>query len=118
MSLKAKNLKRKKRRKERTSAQVRRRAQSPRVSVFRSLKQIYGQIIDDANSATLVSCSTLELENKSGDKTELAKQVGLQLAKKATEKGIEKVAFDRGSYLYHGRVKAFADGLREGGLQV
>jgi len=90
----------------------------PRVSVFRSLNNIYGQIIDDNTHATLVSCSTLTLKDVSGDKKEIASAVGKELAKLAKDKGIDRVIFDRGSYKYHGRVKAFADGLREGGVQV
>ncbi len=90
----------------------------PRVSVFRSLKQIYAQIIDDSAHATLVSCSSLELKNVAGDKTAVARSIGLELAKRARAKGLLAVVFDRGSCLYHGRVKALADGLREGGLKV
>lgn len=90
----------------------------PRVSVFRSLNNIYAQIIDDANHATIVSCSTIELKNLSGDKKQKAKAVGLELAKRALDKGVKAVVFDRGSYLFHGRVQSLADGLRDGGLQV
>lgn len=90
----------------------------PRVSVFRSLNQIYAQIIDDAAHATLVSCSSLELKKVAGDKTAVAHKVGLELAKRAQAKGLSSVVFDRGSFLFHGRVKALADGLREGGLKV
>jgi large subunit ribosomal protein L18 len=88
-----------------------------RITVFRSLSHIYGQIIDDSVGKTLVSCSSLELENLSGDKTAVAKQVGLELSKRAISQNItDNLAFDRGRFLYHGRVKSFADGLREGGL--
>lgn len=90
----------------------------PRVSVFRSLKHIYAQIIDDAAHKTLVSCSSVELENLTGDKKNVAHVVGNTLAERAKKLGIEAVIFDRGRYLYHGRVQALADGLREGGLQV
>lgn len=90
----------------------------PRISVFRSINNIYAQIIDDTNHATLVSCSTIELKDLSGDKKVKAKAVGLELAKRALEKGIKAVVFDRGSYLFHGRVKNLAEGLRDGGLQV
>ena len=90
----------------------------PRVSVFRSLKYIYAQIIDDVNSTTLVSCSSLELKKLKGDKTAVANAVGKELAKRAQEKGIKTAVFDRGSFLYHGRVKALAEGLREGGLNI
>lgn len=90
----------------------------PRVSVFRSLNNIYAQIIDDTHSKTVVSCSSLELKENNGDKSSVAKTVGLALAKKAKEHGLEAVVFDRGRYLYHGRVKALVEGLREGGLKV
>jgi large subunit ribosomal protein L18 len=89
----------------------------PRVSVFRSLQHIYAQLIDDATHSTMLSCSSAEID-ASGDKTAVAKAVGTELAKRAHKKGIKEVVFDRGSYLYHGRVKALAEGLREGGLQV
>jgi large subunit ribosomal protein L18 len=93
----------------------------PRLSVFRSSKQIYAQIIDDEKGVTLVAASSLEKGNreslKTGATVEAAKVVGEQLARKATEAGITEVVFDRGSYMYHGRVKALAEGAREGGLQ-
>lgn len=89
----------------------------PRVSVFRSLKHIYGQLIDDKQGTTLASSSSLEI-TITGDKKEVAKAVGKALAERALAHGIKQVAFDRGSYLYHGRVQALAEGLREGGLQV
>lgn len=88
----------------------------PRISVFRSSRYIYAQIIDDAQHQTLISCSSLVVEIK-GTKTDVARGIGKQLAKLALEKGIKQVAFDRGRFLYHGRVKALADGAREGGLQ-
>ena len=88
-----------------------------RVTIFRSLRHIYGQIIDDSVGRTLVSCSSLELKNLTGDKKEIARGVGLELSKRAKEQNITaNLAFDRGRFLYHGRVKSFADGLREGGL--
>ena len=93
----------------------------PRLCVFRSNKFIYAQIIDDVNGITLVSASSMEPEIKrefaSGANKEAAKAVGKLIGKKATEKGIEKVVFDRGGYIYHGRVKELADGARESGLQ-
>jgi large subunit ribosomal protein L18 len=93
----------------------------PRLAVFRSLEHIYGQIIDDAAGRTLVAASDLEasLRNGGGEstKSDRAKQVGQLLAERAREKGITTVVFDRGGFLYHGRVKALADGAREGGLQ-
>jgi large subunit ribosomal protein L18 len=92
----------------------------PRLSVFRSSKHIYGQIIDDTSGHTLVAASTLDKglkgEIKTGADMAAAKEVGLLLAKKAKEAGIEAVVFDRGGYKYHGRVRALADAAREGGL--
>ena len=105
------------RRAERVRARMREQGDSPRVSVYRSLKQIYAQVIDDTKGKTLASCSSKELKAK-GDKKDLAKAVGLELAKRARTQGVESVRFDRGSFLYHGRVKALAEGLREGGLKV
>jgi len=91
-----------------------------RLSVFRSSKHIYAQVIDDDQGATLVSASSLEkgaLEGlKTGAGVDAAKAVGKLIAKRAQDKGIKEVIFDRGSYLYHGRVKALADAAREGGL--
>ncbi|RKZ27251.1 50S ribosomal protein L18 [bacterium] len=93
----------------------------PRLCVFRSLKHIYAQIIDDTVGHTLVAASTLSPEIrdriKGMKKTEQAKEVGKLLAKLALEQGIEKVAFDRAGYRYHGRVRALAEGAREGGLK-
>ena len=91
----------------------------PRMRVYRSNKHIYVQIIDDVNHATLVSASTDDKEFGSFDikgKCEQAKKVGLLVAEKAKKNGINQVVFDRGGYLYHGRVKALSDGAREGGL--
>ena len=88
-----------------------------RITVFRSARHIYGQIVDDSLGKTVVSCSSLELKELSGDKIGVAKQVGLELSKRAKEvKLADNLAFDKGKFLYHGRVKSFADGLREGGL--
>ena len=90
----------------------------PRLNVFRSNANIYAQIIDDVNGVTLVSANTLEkgFEGATGN-AEAAKKVGLAIAERAKEKGIEVVVFDRGGYVYHGRVAALAEGAREGGLQ-
>lgn len=92
----------------------------PRLSVFRSAKHIYAQIIDDEKGVTLVSASTLDVAVreglKNGGNREAAEKVGLEIARKAKEALIGKVVFDRGGYLYHGRVKALADAAREGGL--
>ena len=87
----------------------------PRLSVFRSSKNIYAQIIDDANGVTLAAASSLEGDAKGADKDAAAK-VGALVAQRAIEKGVKDVVFDRGGYLYHGRVKALADAAREGGL--
>ncbi|MFL6822296.1 MAG: 50S ribosomal protein L18 [Xanthobacteraceae bacterium] len=91
-----------------------------RLSVFRSSKHIYAQVIDDADGRTLASASSLEKEMreslKTGANIEAAKTVGKRLAERAVAKGVKEVVFDRGGYLYHGRVKALADAAREGGL--
>lgn len=89
----------------------------PRLSVFRSAKHIYAQIIDDVNGVTIASASSLALKIEDGGNAEGAKKVGEAIAKAAADKGIESVVFDRGGYLYHGRVKELADGAREGGLK-
>lgn len=90
----------------------------PRLNVFRSLNHIYAQIIDDVNGVTLVAASTLDKDiDGYGGNSEAAKKVGLSIADKATGKGISEVVFDRGGYLYHGRVKELAEGAREGGLK-
>lgn len=92
----------------------------PRLCVYRSLTNIYAQIIDDTNGVTLVSASSLDKDLKaelaSGGNKAAAKAVGQAVAKRAKDKGIETVTFDRGGYLYHGRVKELADGAREAGL--
>ncbi len=94
-------------------------AERPRLSVYRSNKEIYAQLIDDSNGVTLAAVSSRdkELSKAKGTKTEIANQVGKAIAEKAVKAGIEKVAFDRGGNLYHGRVKSLADGAREGGLK-
>ena len=88
----------------------------PRLNVYRSLNHIYAQVIDDAKGETLVSASTLAAKVKSGGNVAAAKEVGKLVAERALEKGIKKVVFDRGGYLYHGRIKALADSAREAGL--
>ena len=90
----------------------------PRLTVFRSNANIYAQLIDDVNGVTLAAAKTLEkgFEGATGN-AEAAKKVGLTLAERAKAKGIEEVVFDRGGYVYHGRVAALAEGAREGGLQ-
>lgn len=88
----------------------------PRLAVFRSAKHIYAQIIDDTKGITLCSASTLTVETE-GTKTDAAKAVGAAVAQKALEAGITKVVFDRGGNIYHGRIKALAEGAREAGLE-
>lgn len=92
-------------------------AQRPRLNVFRSLNNIYAQIIDDEKGATLVSASSLEFKGEYGGNKEAANKVGKALAEKAKAAGITEVVFDRSGYLYHGRVAELAAGAREGGLQ-
>jgi len=89
----------------------------PRLTVFRSNKGIYAQVIDDLEGKTLVSASSAEVKESGLKKAEMAEKVGELLAAKAKEKNIDKVVFDRGSYLYHGRVKSLAEGARKGGIQ-
>jgi large subunit ribosomal protein L18 len=89
----------------------------PRLNVYRSLGHIYAQVIDDQKGETLVSASTLSLKLKTGGNVASAKEIGKAVAEKAVEKGIKKVVFDRGGYLYHGRIKALADAARAAGLE-
>ena len=95
-------------------------AEAPRLSVYRSLNHIYAQVIDDTKGVTICSASTMEKDVKSKvadlSKTEAAKLVGKAVAEKATKLGVKQVVFDRGGYLYTGRVQALADGAREAGL--
>ena len=110
---KAQRLKRHKR----VRAKVSGTPEMPRLNVFRSEKHIYAQIIDDVNGNTLCSASSVEKDFEGlGSNKEAAKKVGLMVAERAKAKGIENVVFDRGGYIYHGRVKELADGAREGGL--
>ena len=92
-------------------------AERPRLNVFRSAKHIYAQVIDDVKGVTLVAASSMDkdFEGNGGNK-DAARKVGMAVAKKALANGITQVVFDRGGYLYHGRVKELADGAREGGL--
>ena len=93
-------------------------AERPRLSVFRSESNIYAQIIDDAAGVTLASASTVEKAFEgNGSNCEAAKKIGAVIAERALQQGIEEVVFDRGGYIYHGRVKALAEGAREGGLK-
>lgn len=93
-------------------------AERPRLSVFRSNKEIYVQVIDDMAGVTLAAASSkdAEIAKSKGPKVEMSKAVGELIAKRAKDVGVEHVVFDRGGYLYHGRVKALAEGAREGGL--
>lgn len=106
------------RRIKRTRSKIKGSAEIPRLSVFRSLNYIYAQLIDDAKGETLVSAAQSEIK-KFAEKGKIfrAAEVGKLLAEKAVKKGIKKAVFDRGAYKYHGRVKALAEGAREGGLK-
>ena len=99
----------------RVRAKISGTAECPRLNVFRSEKNIYAQIIDDVAGVTLCSASSLKLPH--GGSMEAAREVGQMVAEEAKQKGIEVVVFDRGGYLYHGRVAELADGAREGGLK-
>jgi large subunit ribosomal protein L18 len=114
-----KNLNRRTRIRYRIRKKVSGTSEKPRLSVFRSNKAIYAQLINDLDGVTLASASSFskELVEQQGTKTEIAKGVGKLIAGKAKEVGIETVVFDRGGYLYHGRVKSLAEGAREGGLK-
>ena len=112
-----KNAKRQKRH-VRVRAKISGTPERPRLNVFRSNVNIYAQIIDDVAGVTLVSASTLDKAVEAGEsKSDAARNVGKLLAERAKEKGIETVVFDRGGYIYHGRVQALAEGAREGGLE-
>jgi large subunit ribosomal protein L18 len=109
------------RRRDRVRDRVRGTSERPRLSVFRSDRHIYAQVIDDLAGKTLLAVSTRSPELREGLKktadVEAAKQVGLAAARRCVEKGIRRVVFDRNGFLYHGRVRAVAEGAREGGLQ-
>ena len=106
------------RRHRRVRGKIRGTAERPRLFVFRSNRGIFAQLIDDDAGKTIAGASWMELPKSfKGDKTEQATEVGKRLAAAAKKAGIESVVFDRGGYLYHGRVKALADGAREGGLK-
>lgn len=111
---------RRERRHRRVRAKVHGTAERPRLVVHRSINHVEGQVVDDVSGRTLVGLSTLDagLREKRGEmnKTEASRAAGKALAEKAREQGVTKVVFDRGGYVYHGRVKAFAEGAREGGL--
>jgi large subunit ribosomal protein L18 len=105
------------RRHRRVRSKVAGTAERPRLVVFRSNRGIFAQLVDDGSGRTLVSASWTSLGDSSGSKTDQAREVGKALAAAAKKAGIERCVFDRGGYLYHGRVKALAEGAREGGLQ-
>jgi len=92
-------------------------AERPRLNVYRSLNHIYAQVIDDPKGETIVSASTLAMKAKTGGNVAAAKEIGKTIAELAKEKGVRKVVFDRGGFLYHGRIKALADAAREAGLE-
>jgi len=92
-------------------------AERPRLNVYRSLNHIYVQVIDDSQGVTIVSASTVSSKIKTGGNVAAAKEIGKLVAERAKEKGIKRVVFDRGGYLYHGRIKALADAAREAGLE-
>ncbi|MDD5639868.1 MAG: 50S ribosomal protein L18 [Candidatus Pacebacteria bacterium] len=104
------------RRHKRVRAKIAGSTEKPRLCVFRSNNHIYGQLVDDKKGFTIVSASDIEVKKKD-TKTSLSKEVGILLAKKAIEKNISQIVFDRGGYQYHGRVKALAEGAREAGLK-
>jgi large subunit ribosomal protein L18 len=101
----------------RIRAKIQGTPERPRLNVYRSLNHIYAQVIDDTKGATLVSASTVASRAKAGGNVIAAKEIGKLVAERAQEKGIKKVVFDRGGYLYHGRIKALADAAREAGLE-
>ena len=118
MSLIRKEKNRKKRRSLRVRATLKLGSNPYRISVFRSNKSIDAQLINDAEGKTVASSSSSGLKDTKGDKTAVAMQVGLDLAKKGLDLGIKSAKFDRGSFLFHGRVKSLAKGLCDGGLKV
>ncbi len=105
------------RRKRRVRGKISGVAERPRLAVFRSNKAIYAQVVDDAVGRTLAAARSSEVEAAGLDKSAIAKKVGQLVAERAKAKGIASVVFDRSGYLYHGRVKALAEGAREGGLE-
>lgn len=112
-----KNIQRRERIKKGVRKKISGTTERPRLSIFRSNRGIYAQIIDDIKGITITAASTIELGEKSKLNQENSKQVGKKIAEKAASNGVEAVVFDRNGYLYHGNVKAFAEGAREGGLK-
>jgi len=121
MNLIKSKIQKRNRRHKRARARIFGTKEVPRLSVFRSSKHIYIQAIDDMTGSTVVSASDInilkEKKTEKKNKTEVAKTVGLEMAKKLKEKAVSKIVFDRGGYKYHGRVKALAEGAREGGIK-
>lgn len=115
--IKNKKVERRKLVKRRVRAKIHGTAERPRLSVFRSNQNIYAQLIDDKAGHTIVAASSLEDGISGGKPVEVSRAVGERIAQKALEAGIQRVVFDRNGYLYHGRVKALAEGARAGGLQ-
>jgi len=115
------NIKTKEGRRKRIKMGIRKRIEGtpvrPRLSVFKSNKAIYAQIIDDAKGHTIVAVSSTELDKKSKVNVDTSKNVGKKIAERALASGIDSIVFDRNGYLYHGNIKALADGAREGGLK-
>ena len=105
------------RRHRRVRGKVRGTAERPRLVVFRSNRGVFAQLVDDSTGKTLAGASWVTVKSTDGSKTDQARAVGLAIAAAAKKVGVEKVVFDRGGYLYHGRVKALAEGAREGGLK-
>ena len=105
-------------RRKRVRAKISGTAACPRLSVYRSLNHIYAQLVDDVKGVTLASAATVEKEFEYGGNKEAATKVGEAIAKKCLEKGITEVVYDRGGFVYHGRVKALAEGAREAGLKL
>lgn len=105
------------RRKLRIRKKVTGTTERPRLTVFRSNKQIYAQVVDDSQGSTLVEATSLKLDKAEVNKSQVAEKVGEAIAQACVGKGIKQVVFDRNGYIYHGRVKALADGARKGGLE-
>jgi large subunit ribosomal protein L18 len=116
MSIEERKMRTRARRALRVRSQVRGTSERPRLSVFRSNRAMWVQVIDDRTGRTLASASSVHVTEKGLSKTDLAAKVGQLVAERAKAVGVERVVFDRGPYLYHGRVKALADGARQGGL--
>jgi len=113
----AKTLEGRARRKLRIRKKISGTTERPRLTVFRSNNQIYAQVVDDSHGTTLAQATSLKLEKAEANKSQVAEQVGEAIAQLCVTKGIKQVVFDRNGYIYHGRVKALADGARKGGLE-